>query len=233
MTPSSSASDRPGGVAPPALHLDRVAHRYGHETALAPLTLRLAAGAVCAVSGGNGAGKTTLLRIAAGLIEPTSGSRSAVGPALYLRPGAGARRAQRVVDAVAFAGALAGRRDPASDAAEALAACDLPADLWGREAGRLSAGQRARVTLAVARVVSPAVLCLDEPLEHLDAPGRSAVWRTVGDLTAGGTAVLVAGSDVGGSDVGGSDVGGSDVGGHLAPVDARLVMVSGAATVTG
>jgi ABC-type multidrug transport system ATPase subunit len=218
MTSSSSASGRAGAASPSALQLDRVAHRYGRETALAPLTLRLAAGAVCAVSGGNGAGKTTLLRIAAGLIEPTSGSRSAVGPALYLRPGAGTRRTQRAVDAVAFAGALAGREDPTSGAAEALAACGLPADLWGRETGRLSAGQRARVTLAVARAVAPAVLCLDEPLEHLDAAGRSAVWETVGVLAAGGTAVLVAGSDVGNSP---------------GPADAYLRMVSGAAAVTG
>ncbi|MGY2128871.1 ABC transporter ATP-binding protein [Blastococcus sp. SYSU DS0617] len=217
MTPSTSASGRSGATTSRALELDRVAHRYGHRTALAPLTLRLAPGTVCAVSGGNGAGKTTLLRIAAGLLEPTEGSRSVAGPALYLRPGAGARRGQRAVDAVAFAAALAGREAPAATAAEALSDCGLADELRERDTGRLSAGQRARVTLAVARVVAPAVLCLDEPLEHLDAAGRAAVWRTVETLTAGGTAVLIAGSDL------------DDAG----PVDAWLVMASGVATVTG
>ncbi|MGY2065149.1 ABC transporter ATP-binding protein [Blastococcus sp. SYSU DS0619] len=212
---------RTGGsraVDAPVLSLHEVARRYGRRTALAPLTLRLGAGTVCVVSGGNGAGKTTLLRIAAGLMEPTSGSRSLIGQALYLRPGAAARRRQRALDAVAFAGSLAGRRHPAAGAAAALSACGLPEDLWEREAGRLSAGQRARVSLAVARVVAPAVVCLDEPLEHLDAAGRDAVRRTIGALTAAGSAVLVAGSDVAG---------------HLGPVDACLELVAGAATVLG
>lgn len=205
-----------GAVDAPVLSLHEVARHYGGRTALAPLTLRLGAGAVCVVSGGNGAGKTTLLRIAAGLMEPTSGSCSVTGQALYLRPGAAARRRQCALDAVAFAGALAGREHAATGAAGALAACGLPEELWGHETWRLSAGQRARVTLAVARVVAPAVVCLDEPLEHLDAAGRDAVRRTVQALAGAGSAVLVAGSDVAGS---------------LGPVDACLELVAGAATV--
>ncbi|MGY1986074.1 ATP-binding cassette domain-containing protein [Blastococcus sp. SYSU DS0669] len=215
---TQSSTDGPGGVHPPALALHEVTRRYGGRTALAPLTLRLAAGAVCVVAGGNGAGKTTLLRIAAGLVEPTSGTRSVTGRALYLRPGAAARRRQRALEAVAFAGALAGRADPATSAAGALTACGLPEEVWHHETGRLSAGQRARVTLAVARVAAPAVVCLDEPMEHLDADGREAVRRTVGALAVEGSAVLVAGADVAA---------------HLGPVDARLVLVGGAATVLG
>ncbi|MCF6735631.1 ABC transporter ATP-binding protein [Blastococcus sp. KM273129] len=213
MTESS-----PGGAGPPALSLHEVACRYGGRTVLAPLTLRLAPGAVCVVGGANGAGKTTLLRIAAGLVEPTSGSRSATGRALYLRPGAGTRRRQRAVEAVAFAGALAGRPEPAASAAAALASCGLPEELWHREAGRLSAGQHARVTLAVARVVAPAVVCLDEPTEHLDAEGRAAVRRTVAALAGEGSAVLVAGSEVAR---------------HLGAADARLELAAGTVTVLG
>ncbi|WP_456599521.1 ABC transporter ATP-binding protein [Blastococcus sp. SYSU DS0616] len=215
---TQSRTGRPAAGEPPVLCLQEVARRYGGRTALAPLTLRLSAGAVCVVGGGNGAGKTTLLRIAAGLVEPTSGTRSVTGHALYLRPGAAARRRQRALDAVTFAGALAGREQPAGAAAAALTACGLPEELWGQEAGRLSAGQRARVTLAVARVVTPAVVCLDEPMEHLDATGREAVRRTVEDLAGHGAAVLVAGSEVAAG---------------LGPVDARLELVGGAATVLG
>ena len=212
----SRTGGRSGGTDPPVLRLHEVARRYGTRTVLAPLSLRLGAGAVCVVSGGNGAGKTTLLRIAAGLMEPTSGSRSVTGQALYLRPGAAARRRQRALDAVAFAGTLAGRADPAASAAAALGACGLPAELWEREAGRLSAGQRARVTLAVARIVAPTVVCLDEPMEHLDAAGRDAVRGTVDVLAGEGSAVLVAGSDVAAG---------------LGPVDAHLELVDGAVTV--
>lgn len=210
----------PDRAAPSAevLWLDAVSRRYGAGTVLAPLTLRLHPGTVCLVSGDNGAGKTTLLRIAAGLLEPTSGSRTAGGAALYLRPGAAARRSQRAVDAVAFAAALAGRGAPARAAVVALAASGLPEPLWRSECGRLSAGQRARVTLAVARAVAPAVLCLDEPLEHLDADGREAVRAAVAELAAAGSAVLVACSGPGGA---------------VGRLDAHLRLEAGRARVVG
>jgi ABC-type multidrug transport system ATPase subunit len=202
----------------PVLVLERVGRRFGATTVLSPLTLRLAAGAVCLVSGDNGAGKTTLLRIAAGLLQPTVGSRSATGAALYLRPGSAVRRRQRVLDAVVFAAALAERDDPARVAASALDACGFPADLRLAEVGRLSAGQRARVTLGVARAAAPALVCLDEPLEHLDPAGRHAVTDTVEGLAGQGTAVLVATAHADG-----------DVG----PVDAHLRLRAGLPAVFG
>lgn len=64
-----------------------------------------------------------------------------------------------------------------------------------RVAGRLSAGQRARVSLAIALACSPSVICLDEPTVHLDDEGRAAVAHVVGRLAAVGTAVLLATHD--------------------------------------
>src|SRR5215467_7998695 len=51
-----------------------VAKRYGHERALAGVTLELTRGSMCALLGHNGAGKTTLLGIVSTLVRPSGGS---------------------------------------------------------------------------------------------------------------------------------------------------------------
>src|SRR5215467_4201311 len=50
-----------------------VAKRYGHERALAGVTLELRAGSMTALLGHNGAGKTTLLGIVSTLVRPSAG----------------------------------------------------------------------------------------------------------------------------------------------------------------
>jgi ABC-type multidrug transport system ATPase subunit len=155
------------------------------------VTLRIEAGAVCRVVGANGSGKTTLLRIAAGVLTPTTGRRSAEGIAVYLRPGDGVRDAQTPRQAVAFVPRATGdgrRVVPALETVGLLPVAD-------RIAGRLSAGQRARVSLAVALACSPSVVCLDEPTVHLDDEGRALVTQVVRRLAGVGAAVLVATHD--------------------------------------
>lgn len=175
----------------PSLALDGVSRSYGPTLGLAPVTLRIDAGAVCRVVGANGSGKTTLLRLAAGTLTPTTGRRSASGLALYLRPGDGLRDAQTVRQGVAFAAQATGgghRAVPALDAAGLLPLAD-------RIAGGLSAGQRARVSLAIALACAPSIICLDEPTAHLDEQGHGVVTEVVRRLAAAGTAVLLATHD--------------------------------------
>ncbi len=149
--------------------------------------MRVAGGECVAVVGPSGCGKTTLLRLVAGLDTPTGGKVEFAGrdvakirpherdvamafqsPALYpqltvsenLGFGARVRRVEsgevaRRVAAVANAFGLSG--------------------LLARRPDQLSGGQRQRVALGRAVVRRPAVLLLDEPLAHLDAPLRAAV----------------------------------------------------------
>jgi ABC-2 type transport system ATP-binding protein len=64
-------------------------------------------------------------------------------------------------------------------------------DFSGRVVGRLSGGQRARVSLATALLNDPSVLVLDEPTVGLDPVLRRDLWATFRDLADGGTSLLV------------------------------------------
>lgn len=184
LQPMTSAVTR----ATSALLLSEVTRRFAGRTVWAPLDLQLHAGTVSIVTGGNGSGKTTLLRLAAGLLQPSTGSRTCPGTSLYLRAGAGLRSAQTVDDAVTTSAALVGR-GAAAGAALALLGITSYAD---RRLGTLSAGERVRATLAVAVAVEPTVLCLDEPTGVLDEGGVDLLVAVLGHLRSAGCAVLVA-----------------------------------------
>jgi heme exporter protein A len=68
-----------GSVPLRALWIDGLTHAYGERTALAGVSLSLAAGQTLVVFGPNGAGKTTLLRVLATLLRPHSGRVEVLG----------------------------------------------------------------------------------------------------------------------------------------------------------
>jgi ABC-2 type transport system ATP-binding protein len=57
--------------------------------------------------------------------------------------------------------------------------------------GRLSGGERSRVSLAVAMLGHPRLLVLDEPTVGLDPVLRESIWQLFHRLATGGVAVLV------------------------------------------
>jgi ABC-type multidrug transport system ATPase subunit len=178
-------------ISQPQLVLEGIMRSFGTTVALAPIGLNLGRGAICEVTGANGSGKSTLLRVAAGVIRPSGGRRWAAGPALYLQPGDGARRAQTVRQAVEF---VASTRGNVTTVREALTTVGLR-ELADTPVRQLSSGQRARVTLAIALAFRPSVACFDEPTAHLDGEGCMAAKAVVYRLAGQGSAVLVATHD--------------------------------------
>jgi energy-coupling factor transport system ATP-binding protein len=192
-----------------ALILEGVSYAYAAGTALAQEALRgvslsVASGGLVLVLGPSGSGKTTLLRLAAGLLEPTSGSahvdgaggprafRGAVGLA-FQRPEA-QFFAATVRDDVMFGPANLGL--PASEAAaaarRALGMVGLDPDTFDeRSPFTLSGGEARRAALAGVLAMSPSYLLLDEPTSGLDADGRSAVAAAVERARAEAGVVVV------------------------------------------
>jgi ABC-type multidrug transport system ATPase subunit len=179
----------------------RASKSYSDLVALAPLDLAVAPGERIALVGHNGSGKSTLLRLAAGLLELTSGAIEVAG----FPVGAPEARAAlsyvpdnpvlyddlSVREHLAYIASLHGV--DASDAQfdELLAAIglveradDLPA--------RFSRGLRQKAAIAVGLVRPFEVLLVDEPFVGLDVPGRRALLALLDQAHAAGAAIVVA-----------------------------------------
>jgi len=168
------------------------------------VSFHVADGEMVGLLGGNGAGKTTTMRIVATLLTPTSGMARVAGHDVRTDP-IGVRRSLGYVSATTgvadrlsprevldSSGRLHGieRRLLADRIAWLTASLDLGSFL-DRPCGRLSSGQRQRVSLARALVHDPPALVLDEPTSTLDVVGARDLFAMLQSLRAEGLTILV------------------------------------------
>jgi Cu-processing system ATP-binding protein len=172
---------------------------FGHQVAVADLTLDVRPGETLALLGPNGSGKTTTLKAAAGLIRPTSGE------VLLGEPGhpASLPSARNLVSflpqRVTFPDTLTGRDviefyrelrgTPAARTDEVLRFASLNGAA-GRPVGTYSGGMLQRLGLAVAVLPQAPVFLLDEPTAALDPDGLAAFYLVVEHHVAEGRTVL-------------------------------------------
>ncbi|MFC5069513.1 ABC transporter ATP-binding protein [Flaviflagellibacter deserti] len=164
---------------PPAIEVENLVKVYRRTTAVDGINLSIASGSVVGLLGGNGAGKTTTISSIMGLLRPTSGSVRVLGADMM-------RDRYRVLHRMNFEspyvdlpGRLTVRQNllvfarlygvPDIVARIATLADELDLlDFIDQPFGRLSAGQKTRVSLAKALINDPEVLLLDEPTASLD-----------------------------------------------------------------
>ncbi|MCI3132566.1 heme ABC exporter ATP-binding protein CcmA [Phenylobacterium aquaticum] len=162
------------------------------------LTLNLAAGEACALTGRNGAGKTSLLRAVAGLITPEAGriSFGDTDPADARAQGLhllghldGLKSGRTAREELDFWTRWNGGSGPA--AAEAARRLEIT-PLLDLEIRRLSAGQRRRLALARMLSAPRPLWLLDEPLSPLDSGWRARFGEIMAEHLAGGGLILAA-----------------------------------------
>ena len=165
----------------------RFASRDGRSepyTAVASASLTVAKGEFVSVVGPTGCGKSTLLNVAAGLLEPSSGTVEVFGERLVAADGVN-RRAGYMFQADALmpwrtgiGNVVAGLEFRGVPPAQATA----QGEEWLRRVGlagfgdryphQMSGGMRKRLALAQTLILSPDILLMDEPFSALDVQTR-------------------------------------------------------------
>jgi ABC-2 type transport system ATP-binding protein len=163
----------------PAIALERLVKVYKTTRAVDGISFAVERGSVTALLGGNGAGKTTTIAMIMGLVVPTEGAVQVLGAEMP-------RQRNRVLHRMNFEspyvdmpmrltvrqnlrvfGKLYGVPELEHRIEQLAEQLDL-SEFIDRPTGKLSSGQKTRVSLAKALINRPEVLLLDEPTASLD-----------------------------------------------------------------
>jgi tungstate transport system ATP-binding protein len=190
----------------PLLSIRQLRKSYRDRQLLDIDAVTIEAASAYVLTGANGAGKSTLLRILAGLESAQTADASFAGKAVRLEPYPRAMREAIVYvhqHPVMFSTSVArnigyGLAARGLPKAEIASRVDEAMDWAGvthlRESNpnTLSGGEKQRIALARAKVLSPKLLLLDEPTSNLDGDAREQVIALIPTLTKSGSSVIMA-----------------------------------------
>jgi len=181
-----------------AIRTSQLTKRYGPDTGVFDLDLRIGRGEVYGFLGPNGAGKSTAMRMLVGLIRPTSGTATVLGhpagtasslrgvgalietPALY--PHLSGRDNLRIL--AGYASVPATRIEEVLEEVGMTAKADVPFRTY-------SLGMKQRLGVAAALLKDPALLILDEPTNGLDPEGMASMRDLITGLRRDNRTVLL------------------------------------------
>ncbi len=189
----------------PALDIRELRKTYATGVeALKGVSLRVEPGDFFALLGPNGAGKSTLIGIISSLVNASGGAVEVFGIDLHAERSAAMRMVGLVPQEMNFnlfekpfdilvnyAGFYGVPR------AEAIVRAEQElkqAQLWDKAqtmSRTLSGGMKRRLMIARAMMTRPRLLILDEPTAGVDIEIRRGMWRTLREVNAAGTTVIL------------------------------------------
>jgi ABC-2 type transport system ATP-binding protein len=172
----------------PIVHINAVSKAFGGQPVLQGLDWRIAPGKVIGLLGRNGAGKSTLIECVLGLREPDAGGITLFGePAGALSEAARARIGYvpqqsdlyewlTPLQMLEYFKVLYPRWNDAK-VQGLMQRWGFGPDLCNKQIGRLSGGEKQRLSIVRALAHEPELLVLDEPVASLDPVGRRDFLR--------------------------------------------------------
>jgi ABC-2 type transport system ATP-binding protein len=155
-------------------------------------------GSVVGLIGPSGSGKTTLIRSIVGLQRISDGDVQVLGLAAgsaplrdrvgYMAQASSVYEDLTVRQNIAYFTRILGY--PTSEVDRVIQQVDLVKQ-HDQIVDKLSGGQRARVSLAIALIGRPALLVLDEPTVGLDPVLRQSLWGLFRELAKEGVTLLI------------------------------------------
>ena len=167
--------------------------------AVKDVSIKIHAGEAWGLIGTNGSGKSTLLKAISGIIKPYKGSISVNGSvAPLIELGAGFDPEMTARENIFLNGCVLGHSqqfmqehfDEIVDFAELHEFIDSPLK-------NFSSGMRARLGFAIATIVRPNILIVDEILAVGDMKFRQKCMERMDEMLAGGTTLLYVSHNIG------------------------------------
>jgi len=165
---------------------------YREHWALREIDFTIARGETVGILGRNGAGKSTLLQIVSGILTPTSGSVHVTGRvAALLELGAGFNPEFTGRENVFLNGSILGlHRHEISQRYEEIVEFAGIGDYMDQPVKTYSSGMYIRLAFAIATVVEPEILIIDEALAVGDLQFQAKCFRRFEELIGNGATIL-------------------------------------------